>query len=104
MFLIFALLSSWNSQYYTWPLFASSFCGKHGLPKEVLFVSLLFLLHLFFLEVLAAIIYEQGGQTRENVDLEVSVRQKEGDWKEALLLLTPKLDGEHIYELGDIKR
>ena len=34
--------------------------------------------------------------------LEVGVRQKEGDWKEALLLLTPKLDVEHIYELGDI--
>ena len=74
-----------------------------GLPKEVLFVSLLFLLHFFFLEVLAAIIYEQGGP-RENVALKVGVRQKEGDWKEALLLLTPKLDGEHIYELGDIKR
>ena len=41
---------------------------------------------------------------RENVALQVGVRQKEGDWKEALLLLTPKLDGEHIYELGDIKR
>ena len=67
MFLIFALLSSWNSQYYTWPLFASSFCGKHGLPKEVLFVSLLFLLHLFFLEVLAAIIYEQGGHKQEKM-------------------------------------
>ena len=36
--------------------------------------------------------------------LEVGVRQKEGDWKEALLLLTPKLDGKHIYKLGDIKR
>ena len=34
--------------------------------------------------------------------LEVDVRQKEGDWKEALLLLTPKLDGEHICEVGDI--
>ena len=30
--------------------------------------------------------------------LEVGVRQKEGDWKEAFLLLTLKLDGEHIYE------
>ena len=33
MFLIFALLSSWKSQYYTWPLFASSFCGKHGVAQ-----------------------------------------------------------------------
>ena len=35
--------------------------------------------------------------------LEVGVRQKQGDWKEALLLLTPKLDGKHIYKLGDKK-
>jgi len=41
---------------------------------------------------------------RENVALEVGVRQKEGDWKEVFLLLTSKLDGEHIYELVDIKR
>ena len=36
--------------------------------------------------------------------LEVGVRQKDEDWKEAILLLKPKLDGEHIYELGDMKR
>ena len=36
--------------------------------------------------------------------LEVGVRQKDEDCKKAFLLLKPKLDGEHIYELGDINR
>ena len=42
-----------------------------GLPKEVLFVSLLFLDFFFWRggggEVLAAIIYEQGGHKREKM-------------------------------------
>ena len=36
--------------------------------------------------------------------LEVGVRQKDGDWNQAFLLLKPTIDGQHIYELGDIKR
>ena len=67
MFLIFALLNTWKSQYYTWPLFASSFCGKHGVAQGGFvcfsFVSSSF----FFVEVLAAIIYEQGGHKREKM-------------------------------------
>ena len=48
MFLIFALLSSWKSQYYTWPLFASSFCGKHGVAQGG-FVCFSFVSSSFFL-------------------------------------------------------
>ena len=36
--------------------------------------------------------------------LELGVRQKDEDWKEAFLLLKAKLDGEHVYELSDMKR
>ena len=48
MFLIFALLSSWKSQYYTWPLFASSFCRKHGVAQGG-FVCFSFVSSSFFL-------------------------------------------------------
>ena len=48
MFLIFALLNTWKSQYYTWPLFASSFCGKHGVAQGG-FVCFSFVSSSFFL-------------------------------------------------------
>ena len=85
--------------------FQAVFVESMGLPKEVLFLSLLFLLHFFFVEVLAAIIYEQGGNKREKIWLwRWATARKTGTGRKHFLLVTPKLDRQHIYEPRYIKR